>query len=79
VPTKTTITPPGGLLVLYEIGEKCIKCYACVWNRVCPEGAIIERNGTFLIDRDICTDCGNCYAQEEYFCPVRAIVMIQPG
>lgn len=60
----------------YKISDKCIKCHACVWNRVCHENAIIERNGAFDIDTDKCTDCGNCYTLEEYFCPVRAIVKV---
>ena len=64
--------------MLYKIGEKCIQCHACVWNRVCPKGAIIERNGKFFIDGDICTDCGTCYDNQAYFCPVRAIIEAAP-
>jgi Fe-S-cluster-containing hydrogenase component 2 len=45
-------------------------------NEICPEGAIIERGEAFSIDAGKCIDCGTCYAEEEYFCPVRAIVKI---
>jgi ferredoxin len=62
------------MLVAYKIGEKCIKCHACIWNRICPEEAIIECNDIFSIDPDKCINCGTCYALEEYFCPVRAII-----
>jgi ferredoxin len=62
--------------VVYKISEKCIQCHACIWNRVCPEEAIIECNGIFSIDPGKCTGCGTCYAVEEYFCPVRAIIKV---
>ncbi len=62
--------------MLYKIGEKCIKCHACIWNRICPAGAIIEQKCNFIIDVNKCTDCGTCYTVEEYFCPVRAIVKV---
>jgi len=62
--------------VAYKISEKCIQCHACIWNRVCPEEAIIEYNGIFSIDLDKCTGCGTCYTIEEYFCPVRAIIEV---
>ncbi|HUT67502.1 MAG TPA: ferredoxin [Dehalococcoidales bacterium] len=60
----------------YKIGKKCIKCGACIMNQICPDGAIIERNETFRIDKGKCTDCGICYTQEEYFCPSRAIIKV---
>ncbi|MCR4394229.1 MAG: 4Fe-4S binding protein [Dehalococcoidales bacterium] len=61
-------------MAAYRIGEKCIKCHACVWNRICPVEAIIEENGILKIDPARCTGCGRCFENEEYFCPVRAIV-----
>jgi ferredoxin len=60
--------------VRYRIGEKCIQCFACIRNRVCPEAAILERNGPYLIDTSKCTECGACYAGQEFFCPVRAFI-----
>jgi ferredoxin len=58
----------------YRIGEKCIQCFACIRSRICPEEAIIECNGVYSIDAGKCTDCGICYSEQKYFCPVRAIV-----
>jgi ferredoxin len=60
--------------VKYRIGEKCIQCFACIRDRICPEEAIIERGGIYSIDNDKCTDCGTCYTVQKYFCPVRAVV-----
>ena len=62
--------------MVYKIGEKCIKCHACIWNRICPAEAIIELNNNFYIDENKCTDCGTCYNTQEYFCPVRVILKV---
>jgi ferredoxin len=62
--------------LVYKISEKCIKCRACIMNRICPEEAIIERGEIYNIDTGKCTDCGTCYTEEEYFCPVRAIIKV---
>jgi Fe-S-cluster-containing hydrogenase component 2 len=45
-------------------------------NQICPEEAIIERDEIYSIDTGKCIDCGNCYTEEKYFCPVQAIVKI---
>ncbi|MBN1190664.1 MAG: hypothetical protein JXA46_13000 [Dehalococcoidales bacterium] len=58
----------------YRISEKCISCHACIWNKVCPAEAITETNEVFSIDPDKCTECGTCFENQQYFCPVRAIV-----
>ena len=63
----------------YSIGDKCIGCFACLRNRICPEGAILERNEIFAIDPDKCTQCALCFDRQEYFCPVRAIVRQEAG
>ena len=46
--------------------------------RVCPEEAIIEGNDINRIDPDKCTECGICYDKQEYFCPMRAIIKVNP-
>lgn len=58
----------------YVIGEKCIQCFACIRNRICPEEAIIERADVYSIDPEKCTACGHCFQIQQYFCPVRAIL-----
>ena len=62
--------------VAYNISDKCIQCHACIWNRICPAEAIVERNNVFSIDREKCTDCGTCFSTQEYFCPVRAFIEV---
>lgn len=62
--------------MVYKISEKCIKCRACIMNQICPEGAIIEREEIYSIDTGKCSDCGACYTEEIYFCPVRAIIKV---
>jgi NAD-dependent dihydropyrimidine dehydrogenase PreA subunit len=42
----------------YVITEDCIQCGAC--EAECPEGAISEVNGLYVIDPDKCQDCGSC-------------------
>lgn len=42
----------------YVITEDCIQCGAC--EPECPEGAISEMNGTYVIDAAKCHDCGVC-------------------
>ena len=50
----------------YGITDGCVGCGTCLG--VCPQGCIVE--GTpFVIDRNHCLQCGNCYEN----CPVRAI------
>jgi ferredoxin len=68
----------GNINLKYKISDKCIQCHACIWNRVCPQGAIEEHNEVFSINPDKCTDCGTCYDNQEYFCPVRAYKKITP-
>jgi ferredoxin len=65
---------PPSADVTYSIGDKCISCFACLRNHICPEEAIIERDEVFSIDADKCTRCAVCFDQQEYFCPVRAVV-----
>jgi NAD-dependent dihydropyrimidine dehydrogenase PreA subunit len=50
----------------YVIGEECIQCGAC--EAECPEGAISEVDGLFVIDPAKCQDCGSC----EAVCPTGA-------
>jgi ferredoxin len=38
--------------------DLCIQCGAC--ESECPEGAISEINGMFVIDAAKCTECGSC-------------------
>jgi len=41
----------------HVISEECIACGACLPE--CPDGAISEGD-IYVIDVDICTDCGTC-------------------
>lgn len=47
--------------------DECIACGAC--ESECPEGAISENGGVYVIDASICKDCGDCVA----VCPVECI------
>lgn len=42
----------------YVITEDCIQCGAC--EPECPEGAISEIDGLYVIDAAKCQDCGAC-------------------
>jgi ferredoxin len=46
------------LIMTYIITEDCIQCGAC--EAECPEGAISEVNGLYVIDAAKCQDCGSC-------------------
>ncbi len=50
----------------YKISDACISCGAC--EPECPEGAITEGEGLYVIDPDKCIDCGACAD----VCPVGA-------
>jgi ferredoxin len=51
----------------HTISEDCISCGACAGE--CPEQAISEGDGRYVIDPSLCTDCASCVA----VCPVEAI------
>lgn len=51
----------------YAISDECISCGAC--EATCPEGAISEGDGKYVIDADTCVSCGSCAEG----CPVGAI------
>lgn len=42
----------------YTITSDCISCGAC--EAECPEGAISEGDGIYVIDANKCQDCGAC-------------------
>lgn len=42
----------------YVITDECIQCGAC--EPECPEGAISEVNGLYVIDQAKCQDCSSC-------------------
>lgn len=48
--------------VLYD-KKKCKSCGACL---ACPEGAVYEENGFFLINQKLCNGCGVCAAVCRY-------------
>jgi len=50
------------------ITEDCIECGACA--EVCPEGAISQGDGRYVIDQDLCIECQTCMDE----CPNEAIV-----
>jgi NAD-dependent dihydropyrimidine dehydrogenase PreA subunit len=52
----------------YVITDDCIQCGAC--EAECPDGAIAEVNGLYVIDAAKCQDCGAC----ESACPTGAIL-----
>lgn len=40
----------------YQISDDCISCGACAAE--CPVSAISEGDGKFVIDADVCIECG---------------------
>ncbi len=50
----------------YKISDDCIMCGACAEE--CPNNAISEGDGKYVIDADACVSCGAC----EGVCPVGA-------
>lgn len=42
----------------YKITTDCISCGAC--EAECPEEAISEGDGQYVIDAAKCQDCGSC-------------------
>lgn len=47
--------------------DDCIQCGAC--ETECPEGAISEVDGFYVVDAALCKDCGSCTD----VCPTGAI------
>lgn len=52
----------------HKITEECIACDICVDE--CNEGAISPGDEIYVIDPELCTDCGDCVE----VCPTDAIV-----
>lgn len=57
------------ITLAYIITSPCIEEKAAECVEVCPVDCIEPGNGMFLIDPEICIDCGAC----EPVCPVDAI------
>ena len=49
------------------INDECIMCGACAY--ACPESAISEGDGKYVVDASACIDCGICEGE----CPMGAI------
>lgn len=57
------------------IEEDCVACGECLPDR-CPMGAIVEREGAFVVRRERCIGCGVCTVA----CPAGAITLEErPG
>lgn len=52
----------------YKITDDCIMCGAC--EPECPENAISEGEDIYIIDPELCNDCGSCAE----VCPVDVCV-----
>ncbi len=50
----------------YKISDACISCGSCAAE--CPQEAISEGDGIYVIDESKCIDCGACADA----CPVGA-------
>ncbi|MGH4117178.1 4Fe-4S binding protein [Clostridium sp.] len=49
----------GQLIPKYNI-NKCVKCKKCLVDSTCPMGAAKFIDGTLIIDKEICNNCGRC-------------------
>ncbi|MBK5242039.1 MAG: 4Fe-4S binding protein [Clostridium sp.] len=49
----------GQLMPKYNI-NKCSKCKKCLVESTCPMGAAKFIDGTLIIDKEICNNCGRC-------------------
>ena len=38
--------------------DDCIQCGAC--EAECPESAIVDSDGEYVVDPSLCKDCGSC-------------------
>lgn len=56
----------------YKINDECISCGAC--ESECPNSAISEGDGIYVIDPDKCTECVGSYPSSRCVeaCPVEA-------
>jgi NAD-dependent dihydropyrimidine dehydrogenase PreA subunit len=52
------------------ITDECIECGACA--DVCPEEAISEGDGKYVIDQELCAECLSCLDE----CPNEAIIEV---
>ena len=50
------------------ITDECAECGSCA--DVCPEDAISEGDGKYVIDQELCMECLSCLDE----CPEEAIV-----
>jgi len=56
------------------ISSTCTACTAC--EPVCPNVAIKEKNGTYIIDPKKCTECEGEDPQCVEVCPVEGCVVV---
>jgi ferredoxin len=60
----------GGSRNMIVITDECIECGSCA--DVCPEEAISEGDGKYVIDQELCMECLSCLDE----CPSEAIVQM---
>lgn len=61
------------------VKENCTSCSAC--EPECPNVAISEKNGTFVIDPKKCTECIGYFDEPQCVavCPIDLTCIINPG
>lgn len=57
----------------YIINSECIMCDLCIAE--CPQNAIMPGDPKYIIDADLCDDCGSCAD----ICPVEACILDDDG
>jgi len=55
---------------MFKITSNCLNCGICVHE--CPEGAMSEKLGKIVIDKDKCSECGLC----EELCLIEGVVYV---
>lgn len=63
----------------FEIVESCVSCTAC--ELVCPNDAISQGGGQFMIDSGLCTECVEAYEHPQCasICPIEGAIVDELG
>lgn len=66
-------------MALFIVADECISCGDC--EPECPTNSIREAKGTFVIDKDTCTECEGVYKKPKcvQLCPIDNCILPLPA